>query len=66
MRIAIGVLGLLALFAIAGLLVVYTGAYNVAARQQHTSLRRWAFDTTMHRSVERRAPKVAAPGRFRN
>lgn len=62
MGIAIGALGLLALFAIAGLLVIYTGAYNVAASEQHMSLTRWAFDTTMHRSVEQRAAEVSDPG----
>ena len=55
----IGALAVLVLLAIAGLLVVYTGAYNVAATEQHTSLVRWAFDTTMHRGVERRAADVS-------
>jgi len=57
----IGALALLSLFAIAGLVVVYTGAYNIAATEQHTSLMRWAFDTTMHRSVQSRAAKSSQP-----
>lgn len=53
----------LALAAI-GLIVVYTGAYNIAATEEHASITRWAFDTTFHSSVERRAGSVALPERF--
>jgi cytochrome c5 len=56
--IAIGCLGVLALLGIIGLVVVYTGAYNVAATEQHMSVTRWAFDTTMHQSVKQRAADV--------
>lgn len=35
--------------------VVYTGAYNVAASEPHEDAVRWTLDTTMHRSVARRA-----------
>lgn len=61
-RLGLGmVIGCLATFAalgITGLVVVYTGAYNVAATEQHMSVTRWAFDTTMHRSIEQRADEV--------
>lgn len=56
--IAIGCLGVLVLLGITGLVVVYTGAYNVAATEQHMSITRWAFDTTMHQSIKRRAADV--------
>lgn len=56
--IAIGSLGVLVLLGITGLVVVYTGAYNVAATEQHMSVTRWAFDTTLHRSVKQRAADV--------
>ncbi|MCC4300275.1 c-type cytochrome [Aurantimonas coralicida] len=46
------------------LTVTYTGAYNVAASGQHTDAVRWTFDTTMRRSVERRASDVALPESF--
>ncbi|MBL0419979.1 cytochrome c [Ramlibacter sp. AW1] len=55
---AIGAVGVLALLGLAGLAVVYTGAYNVAATEEHLSLTRWAFDTTMHRSVRSRADAI--------
>ncbi len=60
--VAAGVLGVLALMGAAGLVVVYTGAYNVAATEEHTSFTRWAFDTTFQNSVERRAAGVTPPG----
>lgn len=56
--IVIGCLGLLVLQGIAGLVVVYTGAYNVAATEQHMSVTRWAFDTTMQQSIKQRAADV--------
>ncbi|MFC4172745.1 c-type cytochrome [Microvirga sp. GCM10011540] len=62
--IAAGALGVLALLGVAGLVVVYTGAYNVAATEEHASFTRWAFDTTFHNSVERRADDVVAPANF--
>ncbi len=59
--IAIGAGSILALLALVGLLTVYTGAYNVAATEDHTAFGRWAFATTMRNSVERRAAGIAAP-----
>lgn len=46
----------------AWLIIVYTGMYNVAATDAHADLMRWTLDTTMHRSVSRRAEEVAVPG----
>jgi mono/diheme cytochrome c family protein len=59
---AAGALGVLALLGVVGLIVVYGGAYNVAATEEHTAFTRWAFDTTMRNSVEQRAAGHAAPG----
>ena len=56
-----GAVGVLALLGIIGLFVVYTGAFNVAATEEHTSFTRWAFDTTLHNSVKSRAADVGAP-----
>lgn len=56
-----GLLGSLVLLAAVGLFVVYTGSYNVAATEEHASFVRWAFDTTFHNSVERRARDAIAP-----
>lgn len=57
-----GVAGALAGLAAIGLVVVYTGAYDVAASSGHTPFTRWAFDTTMHRSVRVRAEGIDSPG----
>lgn len=59
--VAIGAGALLVVAAIVGLIVVYAGAYNVAASEGHTAFGRWALDTTMHNSVEGRAENIAAP-----
>lgn len=59
--IAAGALGILAVLAAIGLFVVYTGAYNIAATEEHMSFTRWAFDTTFRNSVERRAADLSAP-----
>lgn len=59
--IVAGAAGILALIGIAGLAVVHTGAVNVAATEEHGAFTRWAFDTTFHKSVERRAAGIAAP-----
>lgn len=56
-----GALGVLALLGAVGLVVVYAGAYNVAATEEHAAFTRWAFDTTFHNSVERRADDILPP-----
>jgi mono/diheme cytochrome c family protein len=59
--IAAGVLGTLAVLTVTGLTVVYTGAFNVAATEEHQSITRWAFDTSFQSSVELRASDVVVP-----
>lgn len=57
----IGVVGLIATAAVVGLVVVYTGAYNIAATEEHASFVRWAFDTTFRNSIKNRAADLQAP-----
>lgn len=59
--ILIGALATLVLLAVIGLIVVYTGAYNVAASAGHLPFTRWALDTTMENSVKARAAHIAEP-----
>ncbi len=59
--VAVGIVGMLLVAAVVALAIVYTGAYNVAATEEHSSLGRWAFDTTFHRSVKARAADIAPP-----
>jgi mono/diheme cytochrome c family protein len=48
------------LFGIVALVVVSTGAYNVAATTPHTRITNWLMHTTMERSVAARARDVPA------
>lgn len=56
-----GVLGTILVAIAVWLTVVYTGAYNVAASDQHFDAVRWSFDTTMRRSVASRAGGADLP-----
>lgn len=59
-----GVVVTLLVLALAGFIVVQTGAYNVAATQGHAPLTRWALDTTMINSVRGRADGLQPPARY--
>lgn len=56
-----GVVGAVLLALLAWLGVIYTGAYNVAATDPHADVVRWSLDTSMHRSVARRAGGADLP-----
>lgn len=60
----LGVVATLIIAVAAWLTVVYTGTYNVAATDRHADAVRWTLNTTMHRSVARRADEVAMPDSF--
>lgn len=61
MRVVITIVAVLVVLAALLLIVVYTGAYDVAADSPHARLTRWALSTTMDNSVARRASGIAAP-----
>lgn len=46
---------------VGGLIFMYTGAYNVAATEDHTAVGRWILNTGQERSVAVRAGEVADP-----
>lgn len=54
-------LGVLILVSVGGLLIVFTGLYDVAATRTHGDVANWIFSTTMRRSVARRAADVEVP-----
>jgi mono/diheme cytochrome c family protein len=56
-----GVLATLAVAFVVTLIVVYSGAYNVAATEEHRSFVRWALDTNFHRAVAGSADDLVAP-----
>jgi mono/diheme cytochrome c family protein len=64
MKFAAGFLTAFLVIAIAALVLVFSGAYNVAATEPHTAFVRWLFSTTMHRSVEVRGTDIRAPQNF--
>lgn len=57
-----GVVSVMVVLGIGALIVVYSGAFNVAATQEHTALSRWALETSMQKSIERRAAGMKVPG----
>lgn len=59
--VLIGVVATLIVLAAAGLIIVYSGGYDVAASSGHSALGRWALTTTMHNSVKSRAAEIAEP-----
>jgi mono/diheme cytochrome c family protein len=59
--IALGIVCTILVAIIVWVTVVYTGAYNVAASDQHFDAVRWTLDTTMRRSVANRAGGVNLP-----
>lgn len=59
--LALGIVGTLLVAIAVWLTVAHTGAYNVAASDQHADAVRWTLDTTMHRSVANRAGWVELP-----
>ncbi|MAM88313.1 c-type cytochrome [Allohahella sp. A8] len=58
---AVGIVATVLAAIAAAMIVVYTGAYNVAANDDHTSMVRWAFETTMYNSVQARADDIEVP-----
>lgn len=62
--LALGIVGTILVAIAIWLTMAYTGAYNVAASDPHSDAVRWTLDTTMHRSIERRAGKVELPQTF--
>lgn len=41
--------------------VAYSGGYNIAATEEHTSAVRWLFDTTFKNSVQAHAANIKTP-----
>jgi mono/diheme cytochrome c family protein len=64
MRVLLGIVIGILLVAVAGLVYMYSGAYDVAATVKHNPVVGWVLDTTRERSVEVRGERVAAPPSF--
>jgi mono/diheme cytochrome c family protein len=62
MKVVTGVILGWVVLALAALLFVYSGVYNVAASKPENAITAWLFSTTMRRSVARHADPAVAPG----
>lgn len=62
--IGIGVIASLLGLLLAALITAYSGAYNIAATEDHTPLVRWMFETTLRNSVKSRAADIEVPAQF--
>ncbi|MDX1458749.1 MAG: cytochrome c [Marinobacter sp.] len=61
MRFFYGVATTVAAFGITGFGFIYSGAYNVAASEDHSAIGNWVMHQTMHNSVEARADELTVP-----
>jgi mono/diheme cytochrome c family protein len=64
MRFIVGFIAALVLMGIAIIIYIYSGQFDVAASNPHGALERWAFNTTMRRSVITAASAVGEPPTF--
>lgn len=58
------VLGIFALAAAAGLVILYSGVVSIAASRPHFSLTKWVLERGMERSVERHSSGLKAPATY--
>ncbi len=58
------VVALVAIFLLAGLLIIFSGAFNVAAVAPDSAITGWLLHTTMRRSVAMRSSDIVAPKSF--
>ncbi len=64
MRFLQGFIAALVILALAGLVYVYSGAYNVAASVPDPKIVDWALSTTMQRSVAQHAQGISVPAQL--
>lgn len=56
-----GVVATILIIIIIGLIIIYSGWYDVSAANKPTGFERWLFGTTMDNSVEKHSEDLAAP-----
>lgn len=64
MKFLAGFISAIVISGVIAVAVIYSGAYNVAASEPHTSVGTWLLNKTMQRSVATRATMIAAPQRL--
>ncbi len=61
MQFLYGVVATLLVMGGGGLIFIFSGIYNVSARDEHSSIETWALHQTMHSSVDARIDNIKAP-----
>ncbi len=61
MKIFVTVLVVLAVFVVAGLFLIYSGAYDISTSNHDNRLMNWALDTAMTNSVKNHAEGITPP-----
>ncbi len=61
MKFLYGFVAAILLAFIAGIVLIFSGAYNVAADKEHTRIAKWILGTAMTNSVKAHADAVAPP-----
>jgi len=61
MKFISGVVATILIIIIIGLIIIYSGWYDVSAANKPTGFERWLFGTTMDNSVEKHSKDLAAP-----
>jgi mono/diheme cytochrome c family protein len=64
MRFIAGFIAALIVICIAGLIYIYSGAFNVAATAADPKILEWILSTTMDRSVSQHAKEIQAPAQL--
>ena len=60
-NVVLTLVGVLAVAIVAALIFIYSGAYNVAATKENSSLKEWLLETTMESSVASHAGDIEVP-----
>ncbi len=61
MKYFAGIIVTILVIMIAGLIIIYSGWYNVSAANRPAGFERWLFGTTMDNSVEKHSENLIAP-----
>ena len=64
MKYLVGALGAVTVLALAAVAFIYSGIFNVSAKEPEASITTWALRTTMEQGVQRRASQASVPTQF--
>jgi len=61
MRFVARFIAAIIVFSLGGLILIYSGVYNVAANDHHFGLTYWVLQTAVQRSIQYHARDIQAP-----